>query len=103
CYPLLSGLDTSPTAAAKAAGTSLRKGEAGALSDAAAFRRQRTVLQSEQVDRLAAALPLPQLRLPYLFDAEIGPDQLDLLASSFLEGVDDLDPAAIAVDASGAP
>lgn len=103
CYPLLSGLETSPTAAAKAAGTSLRKGEAGALSDAAAFRRQRTVLQSEQVDRLAAALPLPQLRLPYLFDAEIGPDQLDLLASSFLEGVDDLDPAAIAVDASGAP
>lgn len=101
CYPSLDGLDTSPTAAAKAAATSLRRGEAGSLSEAAVFRRERMALQADQVERLEAALPLPQVRLPYLFDAEIGPSQLDLLAGSFLDGVADLDPAAVTVD--GAP
>ena len=101
CYPELPGLETSPTAAAKAAGTSLRTGEAGALSGAAAFRRERMALQAEQVQRLAEALPLPQLRLPYLFDAEIGPAQLDLLADALLGGIDDLDAAAVAPDGGG--
>ena len=48
-------------------------GEAEALADAAEFRRHRTALQTEQVARLADLLPLPQLRLPYLFDADLGP------------------------------
>jgi len=99
CYPELAGLATSPTAAAKAAGTSLRTGEAGALSEAASFRRQRMALQAEQVSRLAEALPLPQIRLPYLFDAEIGPDQLDQLAEALLDGVEGLDATALAADA----
>lgn len=90
CYPDLPGLDTDPTAAADAAGTSLRPGEAESLAEAAAFRRERMALQAEQVDRLDAALPLPQLRLPYLFDAELGPDQLDQLAAALLVGVQDL-------------
>jgi hypothetical protein len=47
-------------------------------------------LQAEQVGRLADALPLPQLRLPYLFDAELGPTQLDLLADAMLAGVEGL-------------
>ena len=37
-------------------------------------------LQAEQVGRLAAQLPLPQLPLPFLFAAELGPAELDLLA-----------------------
>ncbi|HEX2575946.1 MAG TPA: ArsA-related P-loop ATPase [Aquihabitans sp.] len=94
CYPPLPGLDVGPAEAAKAAGTSLRKGEATTLAEAASFRRERMALQREQVERLASALPLPQLHLPYLFDAEIGPPQLDQLADALLEGVDRLDPAS---------
>ena len=41
--------------------------------DAAEFRRHRSALQAEQIDRLAELLPLPQLRLPYLFAADLGP------------------------------
>ena len=47
-------------------------------------------LQAEQTSRLADALPLPQLSLPYLFDAELGPDQLSQLADSMLTGIGDL-------------
>ena len=79
-----------PDAAADAAGASLRPGEADALAAAAEFRRDRMALQAEQVERLREALPLPQLRLPYLFDAELGPEQLDLLADAVLEAVDGL-------------
>ncbi|QXC63620.1 hypothetical protein KSP35_17085 [Aquihabitans sp. G128] len=93
CYPELVGLEADPAAAAESAGTSLRAGEADALTAAATFRRERMALQREQLGRLADALPLPQLRLPYLFDAELGPDQLDLLAAALLDGVGALDPA----------
>ena len=41
----------------------------------------RVELQTEQVARLADQLPLPQLRLPFLFGAELGPAELDLLAA----------------------
>ena len=100
CYPALPGLTTAPSKAAQAAGTTLLRGEATTLSAAAAFRRERMALQAEQVQRLSDALPLPQLRLPYLFDAELGPDQLDLLAAALLDGVEALDPAAVATEAT---
>jgi anion-transporting ArsA/GET3 family ATPase len=89
-YPALPGLDTAAADAARAAGASLRPGEADALDAAASFRRERMALQAEQAGRLADALPLPQLALPYLFDAELGPDQLDLLSASLLDGIGDL-------------
>ena len=53
------------------------EGEAEALAAAADFRRHRVELQTEQVARLADQLPLPQLRLPFLFGAELGPAELD--------------------------
>ena len=87
CYPPLPGLDSSPAEAAADAGASLRPGEVESLEAAASFRRERMELQSEQVARLAEALPLPQLTLPYLFDAELGPDQLDQLATAILDGI----------------
>ena len=90
CYPDLPGLDADPTAAATEGGTSLRRGEAATLAAAAEFRRDRMALQAEQLTRLNDALPLPQLRLPYLFDAELGPAQLDELADALLAGVHDL-------------
>jgi anion-transporting ArsA/GET3 family ATPase len=89
-YPELPGLAIDPAAAAKAEGASLRKGEAASLAAAARFRLDRSELQAEQVARLAEALPLPQLRLPYLFDAELGPEQLDQLADAVLLAVDGL-------------
>jgi anion-transporting ArsA/GET3 family ATPase len=89
-YPLLSGLDQDPADAAEVAGRSLRPGEAEALADAAEFRRERIALQAEQVERLAEALPLPQLGLPYLFDAELGLAQLDELADASLRGIEAL-------------
>jgi hypothetical protein len=50
-------------------------------------------LQREQIDRLAAELPLPQLHLPYLFNADLGPDDLELLAEALLDGVRSLEAA----------
>ena len=89
-YPHLDGLDVDPAAAAEAAGTTLREGEAGALKAAAEFRRRRTALQEEQLARLAEKLPLPQLRLPFLFKADLGPDDLAVLARAMQDGVEAL-------------
>jgi hypothetical protein len=86
-YDPLPGLDVDPTDAAEAAGVSLRPGEAEALAGAASFRRDRMALQAEQIDRLAERLPLPQLRLPFLFGSEIGPDELELLADRLGSGI----------------
>jgi anion-transporting ArsA/GET3 family ATPase len=84
CYPPLPGLDADPLAAAEAAGTSLREGEAAALAAAAAFRRERAALQQEQLDRLGERLPLTQLQLPFLFRADLGPREIDELAVALL-------------------
>ena len=86
-YPELAGLGTDPVEAARTAGAALRTGEADALAHAAAFRRRRTELQTQQVARLAEILPLPQLALPFLFDADLGPADVDLLATDLLAGI----------------
>ena len=36
-------------------------------------------------------LPLPQIRLPFLFTADIGPAEIDTLADAFTDGVRALD------------
>ena len=84
-YPDRPGLEIDPVTAAAEAGVGLRTGEAEALTAAADFRRHRVQLQTEQVARLADQLPLPQLRLPFLFGAELGPSELDLLADRLVE------------------
>ncbi|MHB1534827.1 MAG: ArsA family ATPase [Acidimicrobiales bacterium] len=71
--------------------------EAGAVASATAaalFRRRRQDLQDQQVQRLAEGLALPQLRLPYLFTAELGPTELDVLAGALDEAIQELAPAA---------
>jgi anion-transporting ArsA/GET3 family ATPase len=60
------------------------------LVAAAEFRRERYVLQQEQADRLAARLPLPQVRLPFLFTAELGPPEIGTLAGTFAAQVEEL-------------
>jgi len=81
-YPTLDGLGDDPFAAAEAAGVSLSAAQAEALREAAAFRQTRQALQAEQLERLDQALPLPQLRLPFLFTPEVGPSELDTLAAA---------------------
>ena len=89
-YPVLDGLDADPAEAAEEAGTTLRPGEAEALRDAASFRRSRQALQAEQVERLRDALPLPQLHLPFLFEADLGRNEIDALADALAKEVDQL-------------
>ena len=91
-YPRLAGLDVDPETAANGAGTELRPGEAAALAAAARFRTARQQLQAEQLDRLAEALPLPQLNLPWLFTADIGPAEVDTLADALAASVAALQP-----------
>lgn len=86
-YPPLEGLDGDPTAAAAEAGVTLHPGEAEALAAAAGFRAHRTALQGDQVQRLATALPLPQLRLPLLFTTDVGPAEVDRLADALVDAV----------------
>ncbi len=90
-YEIYDGLDERADAAADVAGVSLLDGEEEALDEAAAFRRHRIALQTEQVRRLSDQLPLPQLVLPFLFESEIGPDELDALARAMLAGIEALD------------
>ncbi len=90
CYPPLAGLDNTATQAADAAGVSLGHDALTALEEARQFRLTRQALQSEQLDRLAAELPLPQLRAPFLFTASIGPDELGVLAASLAAGIEAL-------------
>ena len=86
------GLDTDPSTAAERAGTALRPGEAASLAAAARFRTDRTALQDEQLARLADALPLPQLRLPYLFHVDLGPADVEHLASALRSSLAALAP-----------
>jgi hypothetical protein len=76
--------------AAEEADVGLRAGEADALRAAARFRAARQRLQQEQLARLADALPLPQLHVPALFTAEIGPSDLDVLADALSASIESL-------------
>jgi anion-transporting ArsA/GET3 family ATPase len=86
-YAEADALDVDPVAAAAAAGTGLREGEEAALRAAAEFRRRRTELQREQIARLGDQLPLPQLRMPFLFTAALGPAEVDVLARALLDDI----------------
>jgi hypothetical protein len=89
-YPVVGGLDAEPAAAAADTGAFLRPGEAEALAAASHFRRRRAELQHQQVARLGERLPLPQIALPYLFSADLGPAAVDELAGALLAGIDEL-------------
>jgi len=57
------------------------------LSAAARFRLARQRLQAEQMERLAQELPLPQLRLPYIFSTDLGLAEVEELAAALTEAV----------------
>jgi hypothetical protein len=88
CYNLPTGLDADPVAAAAVAGESPPSPEqARRLTNAARFRRARAGAQAEQIARLAERLPLPQIRLPYVFAEALGPNDLGRLAESLAESI----------------
>lgn len=71
----------SPHAVADAtlARVDLSADDAVALDHATAFVGSRRAIQQEQIVRLAAQLPLPQIHLPFV-NEEIGPDAIEHLA-----------------------
>jgi hypothetical protein len=69
------------------------------LARAASFLTRRRALQEEQLTRLAERLDLPQVRLPFLFSADLGTRELEVLADALDAGLrevpdrpTDLDP-----------
>jgi anion-transporting ArsA/GET3 family ATPase len=85
----LEGL-TSPgeiRALAERAGAAVPDGEVEHLARAARFLTRRRRLQAEQLARLADRLALPQVVLPFLFSADIGPPELEVLAEALTAGV----------------
>lgn len=86
-YPALPGLDIDPEVAARQQGAMLQPGEADSLRVAAEFRSERGALQTIQVERLSRELPLPQIRLPFLFTSRITRDNLDELATTLLDQI----------------
>jgi len=66
---------------ARAAGLVVPESELAALDAAADLRHERHELARAQAERLAARLPLPQIRLPFVF-GEIGPAEIDQLADA---------------------
>jgi anion-transporting ArsA/GET3 family ATPase len=85
-YPVME-LDGDPAEVADRAGVQLTRSEIDTLHRAAEFRRERQQLQAEQVKRLADALPLPQLRVPFLFTTELGPSEVDVLADALADEI----------------
>jgi hypothetical protein len=90
-YPVLSRLLTDPVAAAVAAKVDPPcHAEAVRLAAAANFRVTRQELQAAQVARLCAGLPLPQLRLPFEFTADLGPEELGKLSEALGTAIEQL-------------
>ncbi len=87
-YPPLPGLEADPAVVAAGDGGFPTDGhEVRRLRAAARFRLARTALHAEQLGRLAEALPLPQLHLPFLFTTEVGWPEVGVLAQALADDV----------------
>jgi len=87
--PKIHGLDSDKIR--RPHGSSVTDTELADLRSAARFRMERTALQQEQLVRLAAELPLPQIHLPQLFVPHLGPPEIEMLADAFSDGVERLE------------
>jgi hypothetical protein len=99
-YPHLE-LPADPAAAAANAGVALTGEEVECLRRAAGFRAHRQQLQAEQTQRLADALPLSQLHLPFLFTTELGEEEIDILAAALAEALGTLPEPEVAGGGAG--
>ena len=96
CDPEPTGLDRPAADAAAAAGVSLAAGHLAALEEARSFRLARHAVSAEQIERLRRDLPLPQLLVPALDAASIGPAQTQELADALADAVAMLVPEGAA-------
>lgn len=64
--------------------------EAGHLVAAARFRSERESVQRRQIDRLATGLPLSQVELPFVFTADVGPREIEVLADALTSQIEAL-------------
>ena len=94
CFePLPAGVSASVDevrAEAEACGRFVSDREAHDLARAVEFRADRHAVQHEQIDRLRAQLPLPNIELPFLFTPDIGRPQVDALAGALARGIEAL-------------
>lgn len=74
------------------AGVHLAEAEAKALVEAGQLRSQRQESQAAQVARLAQALPVPQLEVPFCFSTDLGPAQLQALTDALGSSVESFVP-----------
>ena len=88
CYSAVTGLEGPAAQTVAASGVDLDPALIEALEEARQFRQRRHELQEGQVARLAEELPLPQLRVPYLFTDAIGPLELDTLSQALARGIE---------------
>lgn len=89
----IAGLDADIDSAGAAAG--LTADERADLRVAAGMRSARWARQEACAAELARRLPVPQLRLPRLPAAELGPPEIDRLADALTAGIDALpEPSA---------
>ncbi len=91
-YPVIDGLDTDlSNVDLSSVKSNLGAAKIAELRAAGDFRHKRSELQTSQRDRLADMLPLEQLALPYIFDADIGLEQIDELADALARAIEALD------------
>ena len=57
------------------------------LKAAAQFRHDRIAEQQVHISRLASALPLPRLALPFVFSAALERAEIDLLARALIDSI----------------
>ncbi len=77
-----------PAVPARVAGAT--SDELAALTKAAAFRNERREVHAEQLERLAKALPLPQVRLPLIMTAGLDAGDAEHLAEVLQRQIDEL-------------
>ncbi|TPW10788.1 MAG: hypothetical protein FD127_3573 [Acidimicrobiaceae bacterium] len=82
CWPDRSALAMSATSAARASGVSISIGDRRALDSSNRFGAARLSVQREQLERLAAALPIASIQLPRLPTTRLEPADVDLLADA---------------------
>jgi len=73
---------------AEASGRFVSEREARDLARAVEFRMVRHEVQREQIERLRAQLPLPNIQLPFLFTPDIGRPQVGVLADALAHGIE---------------
>jgi anion-transporting ArsA/GET3 family ATPase len=105
CMPVLDGFSTDAGYARAhnaalvahdgAHGDGIDAGLAVALADAESFRAGVQERHAAQCARLAQRLPLPQIRLPYLFTSELHAADVDALAADLADGIAALDAGLV--------